>query len=304
MSSAKLIAQNGFGLIIRSFASTPELVPDQVNKVVNLVKRALETRIEGMFLFRRIDVLIPTDGRFGDCDCGDTSKELRKVLYELEDSTPRTFVSEVTHGDIFCGVLNYGITRQLKHGIDYSMIVSTQVSSYFNNETIEKMLEAIDSGALVVGIALNELTDSIMAGRIANTFALWNNESLMSVSGFDLRAAKPRKDNKTTLFLEGWSPEKEEKEGDGSVFYHLAGVEEIIPLIRIVRTFGNKIAPIFPQGKNAKEWVAPNPKDDPIGYARHLKKMGTKLQRQTAFAAFENADLSLLEGGVMPQYRK
>jgi hypothetical protein len=75
---AKLIAQNGFGLIIRSFASTPELVPDQVNKVVNIVKRALETRIEGMFLFRRIDVLVPTDQRFGDCDCGETSKELKK----------------------------------------------------------------------------------------------------------------------------------------------------------------------------------------------------------------------------------
>jgi hypothetical protein len=184
------------------------------------------------------------------------------------------------------------------------MILSTQVSSYFNNETIEKMLEAIDFGALVVGVAIDELTDSIMQGRIANTFALWHNKSLMTVGGFDLRASKPRKDNKTTLFLEGWNSEKEEKEGDGGVFYHLAGVEEIIPLIRIVRIFGNKIAPILPQGNDIKEWVTPNSKDDPVGYARHLKKMGTKLQRQTAFAAFENADLSLLEGGVMPQYRK
>lgn len=296
MTLQQLLMTKRFGLIIRTFAVKPDFVEDQVKAVMETVQKALEMHTEEKPIFGRIDVLVSADQDRQDSDCGLSAAALRKSLYDLQNQE-RIFVSEVRHGDIFCGILNYGIAHQLRDRVDYSMILSTQVRSYFNSDTVLKMIEALANKALAVGVAIEELSDSIQKGRIANTFSLWDNVALMTVGGFDLRAAKPRKDEKLIHYLQGWSKEK------GEVYYQFAGVEEIIPLIRLIRTFGSCIASIKPQGIEAKEWVAPDPAVNPEGFARHLKKMGTKFERQAAFAALENADLSFLEGGIMPEYR-
>jgi len=83
------------------------------------------------------------------------------------------------------------------------------------------------------GVAINELTPSVLEGRLANTFCLWDNLALLSVGGFDLRAAKPQRIERAH-YMRGWSKDK------GEVFYHLAGVEEVIP----TRPFGRNLRPL------------------------------------------------------------
>lgn len=293
------------GLLMRVFSAKKELVLEQVKRAIEAVRYASYIHSYGRNVFSRVDILIPSDERFHDSDCGATASALR-------DFVKQTFIRlsfdiqihEVRRGDIFCSVLNYGVAHHLRCGIEYSVVLSPQVADYLNYETMDAMLRAIEEGAKVVGVALDELSEGILKGRIANTFAVWNNLALMTVGGFDLRARKPRKDEKLVPYLRGWSKEKEEKDGNGEVYYHQAGVEEIPPLIRLVELFGPCIAPILSQGANAKRWVAPDPVKDPEGYARHLKKMGTKTERQAAHAAALGADLSYLEGGVMPKYRQ
>ena len=278
--------RNTVGLVLRTFATKSDLIPERVKQVKAFVEKAVETR-----LINRIDVLVWADKRYEGCDCGGTAEAMRRALVS------NTVVSEVSSSDIFCGLLNYGVALQLRHGIDYSIIASSEAVPYFSAENLENMLAAAGKGALSVGLAITELTESILEGRIANTFAMWHNASLVQVGGFDLVAAKPLR-GELAAYLRGWT----EKDGGREVFYHRAGVEEIIPLIRLVDTFGPCIAPIRPVGEGVS-YIVPDPRVDRTGYERHLQKMGTKRERQTAFAASIGADLSYLKGGVMPDYR-
>ncbi len=300
-----LIERKRVGVIIRSFAAKPELVEGQVKAVVDAVQRVLAVEIAGKKAITRVDVVVPMDQRFGDCDCGQTADALRSELHiALAPYGIKVVVSEISHGDIFCTALNYAIGLQMEDRISYSIILSTQVRSYFNAPTLEKMFEAAEKGARVVGVALEELTDSIRDGLIANTFAMWHLPSLASVGLFDFRAAKPLKNgNWRTAQLVGWVKEKETIVESGENRYHLAGVEEIIPLIRLGFLFGPCIAPVLPQGEGVKQWIAPDPTVDPGGFRRHTNKMGTKLARQAGMAAMENADLSYISGKVLSEYR-
>lgn len=163
-----------------------------------------------------------------------------------------------------------------------------------NEQILCAMIEAMDNGAMAAGIALHELTALIMRGRLANTFAMWDNEALVSVGGFDLRAQKPANEAKA-LYVRGWS------EDQGEVYYPLAGVEEVIPLARLVATYGACIAPILPSNQAARYRV-PDPLLEPDNHAKHLKKMGTKQQRQDAHLYYAGFDPTYLEGGILPAY--
>jgi hypothetical protein len=198
-------------------------------------------------------------------------------------------------GDLFCGILNYGVVSQLTKRIRYSCIMSPEAIDYLTTENLTAMIGAFNNDVAVAGLAINELTESILEGRIANTFAIWDNRALMSVGGFDLRAAKPR-DDRTAHYLRGWHAEK------GDVFYHLAGCEEVIPLARLVDLLGPCIAPILPADQTAR-YQAPSPATEPDLWARHMAKLGTKTERQSALLASVGYDLSYLKGGVMPAYR-
>jgi hypothetical protein len=274
------------GLILKLFSPKPELVEQNVRLAMGAVDKALALEVGGKKVFSRIDILVSADDRFGDSDCGLTADALRLA--------PRkgVFVSEVRNGDIFCGLLNYGVSHQMRDRIDYSMIMSIGVGEYLVEENVRPMLDALHSGARVTGLALSELAPSILDGRIANTFAIWDTVSLMTIGGFDLRAAKAPKDDRLAQYVRGWSDEK------GEVYYQSSGVEEIIPLVRLIKVFGSCIAPIVPV--SGAKWVV---SDDPEVQKRERAKLGTKTERQMMWALSESVDFSFIKGGVIPEYR-
>jgi hypothetical protein len=293
-----LLDRKKVGVVLRTFAKTPDQVAAQVTQITETVDRLGTLLVQNHPAFSRIDVMVAADEHYVDCDCGQTAEALRSAL----SGRKNVFVSEVKHGDLFCGLLNYGVALQNRAGIDFTAIISTAVREYITPENIAAMIEALSSGAKVTGLALAELTDSILEGQIANTFAIWDNVALLTVGGFDLKATNALRNDRLTTYLRGWNEAQEKQTGSGDVYYPTAGVEEIIPLVRLVGLHGQCIAPLRPCG--AARWQAPDPIMDPDGYVRHLKKMGTKLPRQMAFASTVGADLTFIQGGVMKQYRQ
>ena len=293
MTRKAFLSRKPIGLILRVYATDEADIPKRIQMTREFIDRALNVAVDEHNPIKRIDVLVWADPNYKS-DCGQTATALREAFKELDN---KVFVSEVKYGDIFCGLLNYGIALQLEHGIPYSIIASTEAYSYFTPETITAIIDAACFGARTVGVAINELTQSILEGRICNTFAMWHNISLLTVGGFDLRAAKPS-DDKSAFYMRGWSENK------GDVYYHLAGVEEMIPLARMVETFGPCIAPIRPLGEGVQQYVVPDPVKEPELYLRHISKMGTKTERQTALIVPEGCDLSFLQGGIIEGYRQ
>lgn len=290
-----LLDSKKVGALLRCFAREPNLVDNAVALAVASVERMLSVQVGGRSFVSRVEILVPTDDAYAEKDCGETAPKLREVI--RAKGWKGVFVSEVKYGDIFVGILNYGTAKLLRAGCDYGIVLSKEAEAYFTNEAAEDLVTAAEAGALAMGLAITELTESIMQGRIANTFAMWHLMSLVQVGCFDARSAKPKKDAPIKSRAEAWE--------SGKLFYAYdnAGVEEIVPLIRLVRTFGPCIAPVLPRGNGVKVWQAPDPKTDPEGYARHVNKLGTKFIRQSHFAQVENTDLSFLMGGVMPSYR-
>ncbi len=279
-----LLDHKRIGLILRVFSPKPELIDKNVEQVRQTVEMA-----DKLGVFSRIDVLVSADDRYGDTDCGGTTTALKHVLAGVFENT---FTSEVKNGDIFCGMLNYGVAHQMRDRIDYSMILSIGAKDYLTEENVDAMLDALEKGAKVAGLAITELAPSILDGRIANTAAIWDNVSLMTVGGFDLRASKPLKDDRLAGYVRGWSAEK------GEVFYNAAGVEEIFPLVRMVKVFGPCIAPILPQ--TGARWEVSN---DPDVQKREQAKLGTKYERQMRWLVAEDVDFSFLKGGVVSEYQ-
>ena len=293
-----LLDRNNVGLILRVFATKAEDVAKRVAQTKQLVEKAIAMKVGNKNVFSAIDILVWNDDRYQDADCGLTADALRDA-FQSTPFTAKGFAVVSTHdfkrGDLFCGILNYGVVSQLAKRIRYSCIMSPEAIDYLTTENLTAMIGAFNNDVAVAGLAINELTESVLEGRIANTFAIWDNRALMSVGGFDLRAAKPR-DDRTAHYLRGWHAEK------GDVFYHLAGCEEVIPLAHLVDLLGPCIAPILPTDRTA-QYQAPNPATEPDLWARHLSKLGTKTERQSALLASVGYDLSYLKGGVIPAYR-
>jgi len=294
MSREAFLNRKKIGLILRVYATDEADIPKRIKMTTEFINRALGVVVDNHNPIRRIDVLVWADPHYKS-DCCQTASALNKAFKTLNDK--RVVVSEVKHGDLFCGLLNYGIALQSRDGVDYSIIASTEAYSYFTPETITAMIDAACNNARAIGVAINELTQSILEGRICNTFAMWHNLSLLTVGGFDLRAAKPS-DERSAHYMRGWHKDK------GDVFYHLAGVEEVIPLARLIDTLGPCIVPILPQGEGVQEYIVPDPVAERELWERHISKMGTKIERQTALLTSIGFDLSFLKGGIMEEYRQ
>lgn len=286
-----IIHRKRFGAVLRIFSPKPELVAKNVEQVLAAARAAEALIIDGKPLFAKILILVASDPAYPDCDCGETLPALRKEL----GMSGKIEVHAIEKGDLFCVVLNYGMAKLQWAGIHYGMILSHGAKAYLRPDTIQQLLDALEAGAKVAGIAIEELAPSILEGRIANTFAIWDILALMSIGGFDMRAAQPRKDDKTAPYLRTWPPVK------GDDFYPRAGVEEIIPLIRLIKVYGECIAPVVPSGEAV--WKEPDRATDLEGWKRSQAKLGTKLPRQMAHAAYEHADLGFIKGGVMEQFR-
>jgi hypothetical protein len=291
-----LLHHKKVGALLRCFAREPGLVENAVALAMASVRTMLSVSVAGRPFISQIEILVPNDPSYAEVDCGETASRLRMALDTA--GIKQVKVCEVEQGDIFVGLLNFGVARLIRAGCDYGVILSKEAESYFTEEAASDLIAAAEAGARVAGIALEELTESIMQGRIANTFAMWDLMSLVRVGVFDARNAKPKKDAVFKSRAEGW------KQG---VFYSYdnAGVEEIIPIIRLIRMFGECVAPILPRGNSVKKWKMPDPKLDPEGYTRSVNKLGMKFFRQSHCAQLESTDpeLSFLKGGVMKQYR-
>jgi len=284
MNRKQFLSEKVVGLILRVFASKEDDIPNRIKMIKDAISAARKMVVDGVQVIRRIDVLVWSDKNYKDSDCGKTAPALREALKEEKG----VFVSEVEHADIFCAILNYGVVHQLRKGVDYNIIASAEAFSYMTPETMSDIINAACKGAKVIPVAITELTQSILEGRGANTFAMWDGESLMTVGGFDLKTAKPS-DDRTAHYMKGWSQEK------GDVYYQLAGVEEVIPIARMIQTFGACVAPIVPSGEGVKAYIVPDAATQPELWLRHISKMGTKFERQSAHLASIGVDPSYIK---------
>lgn len=273
------------GLILRTHASNPADVGKRVSMLESLLANPVVSRA-----FKRVDILIHADERFAakDRDCGELAGALKRN--PSIGAREGVHVEEVKHGDLFCEILNYGMAKQARLGCEYSVVLSPDAGSYLTEETMAAILAAASKGALAVGVAINELAPSIRQGRLANTFCLWHIQSLQVVGGFDSMSSKPSNGD-IAFFLHDKVQEKD-------VSYQLAGVEEVVPLARMVRLYGPCLAAVEPQGGPAA-YEVPDPVTQPDLYERHLGKLGTKLQRQIVQLGFAGFALSYLKGGLM-----
>lgn len=248
------------GLLLRSYAKKEEDVPSVVERALKSIEHASKLRDRSYrTLFSSILVLVPRD-----YDCGLTADLIREQIARRDFST-RVMVAK-TDGHHSCGTLNSGINfLESRENLDYAVIISNKAIEALTTDAMEAMIEAFDHGAKVVGVAVDELQDVVLEGRIQNTFAGWDVKALCEVGGFD-----------------------SEK-----------GVEEIAPTVRLVRQYGPCIAVLNPNEKPALDI-----RKTADGDARHKEVMTTKIARQLEEAQRVGADFSFIKSGIMPGYPK
>jgi hypothetical protein len=283
----QFLTENKVGLLLRTFATKPEDVLERVTAIQKTLDKIGRFEIDGKSVFSHTDILVWRDRRYVHSDCGETADALKQA-------TDNVSIQEMD-GDIYCDLMNSGFAIQNKAGIDYTLTISPDANSYATPETLQLVLEAASRGALVVGVAIDELADSILRGRVANTFAMWHDLTILGVGGFNQREARPITDPRLTKYIMGY-------ENDRPVYYPFAGVEEVIPLARIFDRLNRPfIAPVLPLVEGSGVYEKPT---DPDLLARHEIKMSTKLERQMGMLLAEGYNFSWLEAAVMPEYRQ
>lgn len=260
------------GVTLRAFASKPE----SVQKTVDSVRKTL-LNLDAVAYHDEfgptidVDIAVPVNKNFVDADCGELVPALHALIETMELNGVEVKIHE-TNADLFCGLLNQMAAVQLERGCTHTVVISMGCADYITLGNMQALVKAFRSGARAAGLALNELEESIMAGRLANTFAGYDILSLLTVGGFDLRCSNAPVSN----------PKK------------LAGVEEIPTLLRLASLYGACIKPIMPETKST--WALPT---DPADLERHNKKMASKYERQTAFAEQLGGSFADLEVAVM-----
>lgn len=293
----KLLERNRVGALIRIFAATPEEVAMQIDSAMIALRKLLALKTGARKTFARVDFLVSSDPDFDDSDCGETAPKLRELVHTEFPDAPIN-VYEIKKGDIYTMLLNYGIAIQLEDRVPYSLILSHREHEHIVEENIHALFAAMHNKARVAGLVLPEIEDTIGKGRIANTFAIWHNKSLLTVGGFDLRAGKPLKQEvDQTNTITGFSDRYAERYGDGSIQYLAAGCEEIIPLLRMKKYFGPCIALVNPVDTSV------TPAYDEIltedWNKRHYAKLATKDGRQRYMADLTGLDIGTLAEGLL-----
>jgi hypothetical protein len=293
----KLLERNRVGALMRIFATTSEEVEMQTGSAMTALHKLLTHKTGDHNSFARIDFLVSSDPNFEDSDCGETATILRnRIQSELPGAPVNVF--EIKKGDIYAMLLNYGVAIQLEDRIPYSLILSHREHAHITSDNIHALLAAMHNKARVAGLILPEVAETVRKGRIANTFAIWHNKSLVTVGGFDLRAGKPmiHEANKTKIFT-SVNTQFVERSGHETLTFHAAGCEEIIPLLRFNKFFGPSIRLVTPE----------NPESIPAlgniftdkSYRRHHAKLATKDARQAYMAEIAGFDIDELRTALM-----
>jgi hypothetical protein len=219
-----------YGIMVRVYTPEADEVSGRVERAVTHARQILAVSEEFPAL-RRVMFLIPIDH-----DCGETYSALRtRVLEEELNGLVEVYALPGYHS---CEVLNQGLL-ELSMGTSHALIVSGKALSYLTAPVLATIDNAFKSGAKV---AVDQLRDIVLEGRIQNTFAAWDIDALLGVGGFDCKL----------------------------------DVEEMAPLIRLARKFGPCIAPVN-IGPGALDL---HPSSE--AQARHTHVMAEKLGRQEA----------------------
>lgn len=284
-----LLQRKTFGAVLRVFANKPEQVVPQCDRNLRLARNMLELQTDERRIFSKVIIVVAADQRRVDHDCGKSYTYLRSQLERGE----RIEIINATDDDLFCGVLNRGLKRL---NTDYGLVISGAAEEFLDKDFMEQAAVGFNAGAKVVGMAIKELQQLVHAGAVANTCAIWDIEELFAAGGFDHFAEQPFGPNKHGNLHTDERLVMYAQASDGETVrtYPIAGVEEIIPLVRLVRKFGRCILAITPKGD--AQWEEPT---DPDELKRHLSKMMNKEVRMEWMARQANADLSFLRIGVM-----
>lgn len=288
----KAIAAKGCpGLLLRAYALKMSDVPKRVEFMRLSVDAALSVNIFGERAVKVVHIIVPTDSeRFpGEADCGHLVSALRTEF----EGQKNVIIEPLKKGDIFCSALNYGVSLQRAYGCKYSIIASGEANSYLNGSTVTEMFTAAGKGALATFVAIGELQESILQGKGANTFAMWEIEALQTAGGFSHRDAKKPKDSRFANYARGWSSALSK-----DVYYQLSGVEEIRVLCYLVEHYGKCIAIVMPRSDDGQEQRYEIPTDSEA-LQRYYEKLGTKFERQLAVLCEEGYDDSFLQKGIM-----
>lgn len=245
------------GLLLRSYAKKPEDVAGVAARAIKSIEHARSLYDDsGDLMIGKIVVLIPAD-----YDCGETAFA---IIQALPVSVPEdeVFVIEVL-GHHSCGALNHGVEVLSTLGVEYAVIISNKAIEALTTDTMVAMSEALDNGAKVVGVAVDELQEIVLEGRIQNTFAGWDIRALLDVGGFDSEN----------------------------------GVEEFSPTVRLILEHGPCIAVLDPTDKPALDI-----RKSADGKARHEEVMTTKRKRQQEEADRMEVDFIFIKNGIMPGY--
>ncbi|MFT5832219.1 MAG: hypothetical protein ACI9SY_000602 [Candidatus Paceibacteria bacterium] len=281
----KLLERNRVGVLLRVFAKTEADVEPQIESALTALRKLQALQTGARKTFARIDFLVSSDPNFDDTDCGLTAEKLRESV-RSEFSDIDISVYEIKKGDIYAMLLNFGVANHLEDRIPYSLIVSHWAHEHITEANVHALFAAVQNKARVAGLVIPEAADTIRKGRIANTFAIWHNKSLVTVGGFDLRAGKPMQSEVTDDHIVTV----------GEATYNAAGVEEIIPLLRFTKYFGPSIKVVEASESTHTEQIE---KFEAGWHTRHHAKFATKDVRQNYMAKVAGFDLDQISEGLL-----
>jgi len=245
------------GIIFRGWSEETKGVDEIVERLDFSVERACEIG------FKNIVVLIPKDK-----DCGVTYPKILKKILNRKSSSKMFVRSPI--GNESSDVINEGLALLRAEKSKIAFIVSNKAVGYLNKPNVEKMLTTFDDGAFVSGLALrntsiHELEDhtyrGILVGRISNIFAAWHLDSLDKRCNFDSKI----------------------------------GVEEIAPIVRLIKENSVCIAPVIPT-----EGVGLN--ISPLRSEHFAELSRSKIERQLSEAKRAGGTFQLIEAGIIIGY--
>lgn len=285
----KILQRKKFGALLRVYAGKPEAVKTQCDRALRLARKTLALQTTSRPVFSNVLILIAADTRRVDHDCGESYDYLRSQLERGE----RIAVLNCPQDDLFCGILNRGMQRL---HCDYGLVISGAAEDFLDLDFMEQAAKGFAGGAKVVGMAIKEMQSLVHNGAIANTCAVWDIEELMAAGGFDHAAEQPFGPNghHNLYTAERLVMHAQASDGQSVRTYPVAGVEEVIPLVRLVRKYGRCILAITPSSDAA--WHEPT---DPDELERHRNKMANKTGRMEWMSRQAGAELSFLRAGVM-----
>ncbi len=195
-------------------------------------------------------------------DCGSTAAEILKKVNHL--GSPSVAVLSVD-GDPNSDVLNIGVDLLADLGITYATIISNKAISILSVKNMDAKVKAFNDGAKAVGVVLPELKDVVLQGRLQNTFCSWEIEALQDVGGFDSKI----------------------------------GVEEMTPLVRLIRNYGKCIGVFVPSEVSVFDIGQTD-----AAISHHEKVVGTKVTRQQEEVQRVNSTFEFIQSGIMSGYPK